>query len=84
MNPVQMSGHRDQRNSRECGRDQQLGNQNCERRTQDDRERIQSQIAEMTPAQVVAHCSQRNSQEHGRAQQLGNENNEIFTQDNAD
>ena len=41
MNPVQMSGHCDQLNSQECGRDQQLGNQNGERRTQDDRERIQ-------------------------------------------
>ena len=80
MNPVQVSGHHAQRNSRECGRDQQLGNKNCERRTQDDRERIQSQIAEMNPTQVAAHRAQRNIRERGRSQQLGNDNNEILTQ----
>ena len=45
-----------------------MGNDNHERRTQDDRERSQSQIEEITPVQVAARCDQHNSLERGRAQ----------------
>ena len=33
MNPVQVAAHRARHNNRERGRAQQLGNDNCERRT---------------------------------------------------
>ena len=76
-----MSAHRSQLNIQECGRSQKLGNNNCERRTQDDCKIRQSQISEMTPVQVSSHHAQRNIRECGRSQQLVSDNSEIHDQD---
>ena len=43
MNPVRVTAHRAQRNSQKRGRAQQLGNINCERRTQGVKELAPSQ-----------------------------------------
>ena len=79
MNPVQGAAHRANSNSQEHGRSQQLGNDKCERHTQNDCERRKSQIAEMTPVQMVTHRSQGNGQEHGRVQQMVTDNRERRT-----
>ena len=81
MNPVRVTAHRAQLNSQKRGRAQQLGNNNCESRTQDYCEISQSQIAEMTPVQVADCLYQCNSIEHSRSQQLGNEKCESRPQD---
>ena len=80
MKPVKVADHCAQRNSRERDRTQQPGNDNRERRTQDNSKRRQSQIAEMTHIQVAAHYAQHNSRERGRDQQLGNDSCEKRTQ----